>query len=66
MTEEEYWAAIRRVPLYQERDSTDGSAVICRDVNNQPVSVTKPDRLTPDERVAAAAQYKSLYGPSIN
>ena len=67
MTEAEYWAAIDRIPLYRQRESSDGDAWICRDRNNQPVRVTKPEFFrSDDERHAALDYYRSMHGPAIN
>ena len=63
MTPEEYWVAIARIPLYRQRETTDGEAWICRDANNQPVRVTKPEYLSREgEREAAVEFYRTFYG----
>jgi len=63
VTVEEYWAAIGRIPLYRDRDTTDGKGVICRTFNNQPVHVDKPDVFTEAEREAMVAFYRLMYAP---
>lgn len=63
MTVDEYWAGIARVPLYRDRETGDGQAYLCRDINNQPVRVTKPEFLIgPGKREAALELYRQLYG----
>jgi len=64
MTEDEYKAAIRQIPLFYERDTEDGTATICRDINNLPVYVAKPESLAPEDRVAAVELYRELYSPA--
>ena len=63
---DQYWGAIARIPLYRERETTDGEGFICRDRSQQPVRVTKPELLTEDERVAAIELYRALYGATTH
>jgi hypothetical protein len=62
VTPEQYWGAIERIPLYRDRETSDGDAYLCRDRNNQPVRVTKPERLSEAERDAVVEFYRALYG----
>jgi hypothetical protein len=64
VTPAEYWAAIERIPLRQDRETSDGEAYICRDANNQPVRVTKPENLTDAERVVTVEFYRLFYAPT--
>ena len=64
MTPADYWAAIARIPLHQERETSDGEAYICRDANNQPVRVTKPETLSEQERLITVEFYRLSYGPT--
>lgn len=66
MTVDEYWQAIKRVPLYVERDTHDGLGKICRDMDNNPVRVTKPDPYNDAERRAMIEALRSLYGRTAN
>jgi hypothetical protein len=64
VTDEEYWGAISRIPLYRERDTSDGKGVICRTFDNQPVQVDKPDGFDADERRRMVEFYRLMYSPS--
>jgi len=66
VTPEGYWARIKNVPLIPERESTDGTAVICRTTDGMPVYVTKPDKFSPEEREAMVRNYEARYSPHYN
>jgi hypothetical protein len=58
----DWWPRIRRIPLYVDIDLADGEAVLCRDQNNKPVRVTKPDYFHSDEeREAAIVLLEAFY-----
>jgi len=64
---QQYWTAIERIPLFFERETSDGEAQIRRTFDNQPVRVTKPEYFnSEDERIAAIAFYRALYAPLKN
>jgi hypothetical protein len=61
---EDYWKRISRIPLYRERDTSDGEAVICRAQDGTPVRVTKPEYFKSEEEMEATLRwYEACYSP---
>jgi hypothetical protein len=61
MTEDEFNAGVRNIPLYFDRDTADGKASIYRKSNGDPVYVEKPQHILPDDRQAALDFLRELY-----
>jgi hypothetical protein len=60
----DYWPRIRAIPLYHDRETDDGEAVLCRAQNGLPARVTKPEYFKSDaEREAAIDFLESMYSP---
>jgi hypothetical protein len=62
MTEDEFNAGVKNIPLYFDRDTADGKASIYRTRNGDPVYVEKPQYMSPDDRGAALEFLRQLYG----
>jgi hypothetical protein len=63
MTEDEFDAGVRNVPLHYERETVDGKGRIYRNANGVPVNVEKPRYLPPEKRQAALELIRQLHGP---
>jgi len=62
LTNEEYWARIKRIPLHPDKDSVDGDAVWCWTAEQQQVRIDKPDRHTSEARRALIEFYETFHG----
>lgn len=66
-TVEEYWARVKRIPLFPDFDTDDGDAIVCRAQDGKPVRVTKPEVLQTDAKRAAAIEHLEMfYKPDKN
>jgi hypothetical protein len=45
----EYWARVKRIPLFFDRETDDGEAAIYRNQNGHPVRIAKPETLQTDD-----------------
>jgi hypothetical protein len=66
MTEDEYNAGVRNIPLFFDRDTTDGTATIYRKPNGDPVYVEKPQNILPEDRAAALEFLRQFHGPQLH
>jgi len=63
----DYWPRIKRIPLYFDREISDGESVLYRAQDGAPVRVTKPDVLATDEKRESAIQFlEAMYSPRKN
>ena len=62
MTPEAYWARIKRIPLYPDRDSSDGDAIMCWTADRMLARVEKPERHDPEKLDALVRFYEAFYG----
>ena len=63
MTEQEYYEAIRHIPLYYDRESLDPDVAMYRAQDGSPVRVRKPADLTPSQRIAVIEFLTVNYSP---
>ena len=61
VTPEAYWARIKRIPLYPDRDTSDGDAVMCRTADGAPARVEKPERHPPENRERLVLFYEQFH-----
>ena len=66
MTEDEFDAAVRNIPLYYDRETADGKAKIYRKSNGDPVYVEKPQYVLEEDRAAALELLRQLHGPILH
>lgn len=63
----DYWPRIKRIPLFFDREISDGESVLYRAQDGSPVRVTKPDFFKSDEERAAAIEFlEANYSPRRN
>ena len=61
MTPAEYWARIRQLPLYREREAEDGTAFQYRTNDGSPVRIEKPEPFSEEKRREMIEFYESMY-----
>lgn len=66
MTEDEFNAGVKNIPLYYESDTPSGRACIYRTATGDPVRVEKPQYILPEERAAALEFIRQFYGPQLH
>jgi len=66
MTEDEFNAGVRNIPLYFDRDTADGRASIYRKRDGDPVYVEKPQYILPEDRAAALEFLRQFYGAPLH
>jgi hypothetical protein len=66
MTEDEFDAGVRNIPLHYDRDTADGKARIYRKSNGDPVYVEKPQYILPEDRAAALEMLRQFHGPALH